>query len=399
MKKRIFLRKHIATVLSLIMMFIFSYKNMIFSYKSILNSVKKDYSIKDNIKSIENSMNENVYGKYGFVEAYGYMQKLMNKDEVNNFEVIKDKNNFMHYSYFATKANETDFLVSRVKALKENISNPNTKFAYIMTPDKYIEGYTEFKVGLPYSYFNETADGFLENLEKENIDYLDLRKGIKDSEIPMDKLFFKTDHHWTIEASFWGFQQLVKYINDKYNIDLDKDNFYTNKENYNFITYDGVYLGSMGRKTGIFYDGVDDFTVVYPKFNTSYMFSYSDGEGSYEAKGKFQEAIFFPDAFRMEDDIYNTDKYFSYLKGNHGFSHIINLDKPHGPKALFIKDSMAVPTISFLSTMFSEIYVVDPRYYAEDISELTNKLSLDFVFISIYPQNLVDEFFPFFKEK
>lgn len=394
---KIFFRKYITTILFLIMLFSFSYKTMVKSYSPIRESINFQSSLKENIKSVETAMKENVYGRYGFIEAYGYMQRLMNKDEVSNFEVVKDKNDFLHYSYFATGPNETDFLVSRMKSLKESIKNPDTKLAYIMTPDKYIKGYTEFKSGMPYSYANETADNFLQGLKENQIDYLDLRENIKSSGIPMDKLFFKTDHHWTIETSFWGFQQIVGFINNNFQVNLDPENFYTNKENYNSLEYKGVYLGSMGRKTGLAYDGLDDFTIIYPKFDTSYIFQYTDG-GNYTLQGNFEDALFSAHAFRREDDLYNADKYFAYLKGNYPFGHIINTKNPEGPKALFIKDSMMVPPISFLSSMFSEIYIVDPRYYMEDIPSLINSLPLDFVFVSFYPQNLVDEFFPFFKE-
>lgn len=399
--KPLFKQKYVTAILFLVVLLSYSFYNYITGYKplskAIKDSIHTTQPIKQKILQIEQSINENVAQKYIFIETYGFLQLLMGKNEVANFEVVKDVEGKLYYTYFTNGPNKVDNLADRVARLADAVEKKGTKLMYIMPPDKYIRGYTTYPKGIPYNYANETADNFLRALHVRKVDVFDLRDKLIECNIPFENLFFQTDHHWRIETAFWAFGEIVTELNNRYSIHLDPTGFYTDKQNYNFLTYPNSYLGSMGRKTGIYYAGTDDFTLVYPKFKTSYIVQAPENGGNGIVKGRFEETIFSAHAFRKQENVYETDKYFSYLKGNLPFVHIINLDKPKGPKALFIKDSMSVPFISFLSTMFSEIYLVDPRYYAEDIGKLATNLSPDFVFVSIYPPNLTDAFFPYFR--
>ena len=85
----------------------------------------------------------------------------MGKNEESNFEVVKDTNGSLHYTYFAEGPNPVNEIVNEMNTLKINIKNKETKLIYLMPPDKYIKGYTEFPKGIPYNFANETADNFI----------------------------------------------------------------------------------------------------------------------------------------------------------------------------------------------------------------------------------------------
>ncbi|WMJ79268.1 DHHW family protein [Clostridium sp. MB40-C1] len=395
---RLFIKKIITAGLFLVFLFVFSFLNISKNYQPIKAAVKKTEvsSLKEYISNIEYNVNENIYGKYKFVEAYGYIQKLMDKNEVSNFEVVKDTGGKLHFTYFANKPNPTEHLVAKLKDFQSNIKNPKTKLLYLMTPDKYVNGYTKFPKGIPYNYNNETADQFLNQLKLKKIDSVDLREGILESGIKGEDLFFNTDHHWKIETAFWGFSKLVKDMNKKYSLKLDKDNFYTDINNYNIVKYNNVFVGSMGRKTGKYYAGADDFSLIYPKFKTNYDFYFENSFTKGTLTGRFEESLVAINPIRKYDPYgIVADKYFSYLYGNQPFAHIHNKDNPNGLKVLFIKDSLAVPLISFFSTTCSDIYLIDPRFYKKDVLNFINNTKLDFVVVSYSPQNLVDGFFKF----
>jgi len=402
--KRFFKKKFITSLIFIVFIFSFSIVNFIGSYRKIEENiklnVKQNKSIKDVIGGIENTINDEVFGKYAFVESYGFMQKLMAKNEESNFEVVKDKQGFMHYTFFGFQANPVYELSQRTESFKDGLKNKNIKFMYLMPPDKFLKDYNELPKGIPYSYANETADEFLYLLEEKNIDVMDTRNNLKYSGIPKDQLFFKTDHHWKIETVFWEFGQLIDELNKKYNMDLDPSGYYRDKNNYNFIKYNNSFLGSMGRKTGIIYGGVDDFTLIYPKFKTSYSYYCQTKGVEMQLDGRFEEALLTVSPFRTKKGIYSLegDKYSSYLFGNRGIVHVTNKDNPNGPKILFVKDSFSVPLAAFLSTVCSDVYLVDPRYYDKDIPEYVNSIdNLDVVIMSFGPQDLTEEFFNFYK--
>ncbi|MCY6372617.1 alginate O-acetyltransferase AlgX-related protein [Clostridium ganghwense] len=399
---RLFIKKLITTGFFLVFLFVFSFLNICTSYKSLKSAVRKTEvsSLKEYISGIEYEINKNIYGKFKLVESYGYIQKLMGKNEVSNFEVVKDTEGKLHFTYFANKPNPTAHITTKLKELNKEIKNSKTKLIYLMTPDKYIKGYTKFPKGIPYHYNNETADQFLSELNSEKIDSIDLRDGILESGIKGADMFFNTDHHWKIKTAFWGFGQVVKNMNKKYNLQLDESNFYTNINNYNIVEYKDSFIGSMGRKIGKNYTGIDDFSLIYPKFKTNYDFYFENSFTNGTLTGRFEESLVAINPIRKYD-VYGiiSDKYFSYLYGNQPFAHIHNKENPNGLKVLFIKDSLAVPLAAFFSSVCSDVYLLDPRYYKGDMLNFINNTELDFVFVSYSPQNLVDEFFKFTKDK
>ena len=402
--KRLFIKKGITALIFIIFLMFFSYQNIKISSGPLVSTLKEfDYSnlnfetIKDLINKIDSVINENVYKKNEYIGLNGLTQNLMGKNEESNFEVVKDTNGSLHYTYFAEGPNPVNEIVNEMNTLKINIKNKETKLIYLMPPDKYIKGYTEFPKGIPYNFANETADNFIKGIKDKGIDTIDFRDGLLDNGIPKEDLFFKTDHHWKIETSFWAYTKLVDELNYKYNLNLDEDGFYRNKDNYNFIKYKNSYAGSMARKASIYYSGVDDFTLIYPKFDTNFEFMSQTKDRIVNLQGRFEDSLVSTMPFNSQKSPYDLEKdmYSSYLTGNQGFTHIKNKNNPKGIKVLLIKDSFSLPLAAFLSNVCSDVYLVDPRYYDDDITDLTNKLNTDFVFVTFSPPDLTREFFNF----
>lgn len=349
------------------------------------------------ITEIESGVNEQFYGRHGFIDLFGALQKMMGKREMNDFEVVQDEQGFLHYTYFGEGASETIDLVESLNDYRNGIKDKNVKFMYAMTPDKFIPGYTTFSKGLPYNYANETADLFLEHLQNYKIDSLDFRVGLEESGINKADLFYKTDHHWKVETAFWGFTRLLDELREKYDLEIPNYKEVTNLDNYNQITYPNSFIGSMGRKNGVYYSGVDDFTFIYPKFQTEYAYKAITKGAKIETYGTFDQALLCMVPFAQDRNKYDvmSDKYAGYLYGNQGIAHIKN-KKVKGPKIMLVKDSFMLPLASFLSTVCSDVYLVDARYYEKSILDYTNSIkNLDYVIVSYTPQDLTEEFFQF----
>lgn len=361
-----------------------------------ITSFDSDLSASEKINQIDSSINENAMERYAFVDAYGYLQRLLNKNEESNFEVVKDTVGKLHYTYFTTEPQDTSELVERVRNLADAVETKKTKVIYVLPPDKYIRGYTTFAKGIPYHMSNETADGFLAGLEENGIPYLDLRENLSESGRDLSEAFYVTDHHWTIQTAFWAAGELSDWLNESFGEDLDADDFYKDESNYNEITYDKISLGSMGRKTGRYYAGVDDFTLIYPKFDTSYVYE-NTIEPDLTFQGRFEEALMATPVIRQSSKPFDTDMYMTYLYGNPAFSHIVNEKETGSIDVCFIKDSFAVPFAAFTSLRCHTVDMIDPRYFTGDYEETINEGNYDYVIIMISPQDLVEEFFPYGK--
>ena len=145
---------------------------------------------------------------------------------------------------------------------------------------------------------------------------------------------------------------------------------------------------------------MDDYTLIYPKFATSYQYEFTTGTSTLSTEGRFEDALLQLDMIRFNGNKYNAmaDRYASYLYGNQGLAHIKNLQNEDGLKILIIKDSFMLPVFAFLSTVCSDLYLIDPRYYENNIIDYANSLEdLDYIMVSFTPQNLTEEFFNFGK--
>lgn len=391
-------KKQVTTLLFLMFLFIFSVMNMKKELPVLIETVQTWYEQSKEpaelVIQVNTAMDENVIGKYYFIDAYGYIQLLLGKEEESNFEVVKDREGKLHYTYFTESINDVVREAVRVMTLAKAVEDEDTRLLYVMPPEKYIKGHTQFSTGIPYHMANETADDFLKRLSGYGIDYIDLREYLPQSGLDMSEVFYNTDHHWKIETAFWAAGQFSDCLEERYGEVLDPEGYYKNPKHYNFVTYEKVFLGSMGRKTGRFYTTPDDFTLVYPKFTTDYVYENSIS-GDLQFTGRFEEALVATPVIRQSNRPFDVDLYGSYLYGNPGFTHIENRQHPNGISICLIKDSFAVPFAAFTSLRCKNVDMIDPRDFEGDYVETIQKGDYDYVVIMISPQNLVEEFFEF----
>ena len=67
-----------------------------------------------------------------------------------------------------------------------------------------------------------------------------------------------------------------------------------------------------------------------------------------------------------EEGLLGNDPYEVFLGGNYGLLNI-QTSSQSGRKLLLLKDSYANAIIGFLTPYFSEIDIIDPRYYSSDL--------------------------------
>ena len=390
-------KKIVTMILFLMCIFLYAVINLkeeLPILKETLANLDRSQELSGQIGAVESAVNDNVAGKYYFIDAYGYVQRLLGKNEESNFEVVKDTEGKLHYTFFANEPNDTSEVARRVSNLKKQVETEDTKLLYVLPPEKYIKGLTKFSTGIPYHMANESADLFLEHLEKSDIPCLDLREGLKESGLDMSEVFYTTDHHWKIETAFWASDYFAGWMNETFGENMDGEGFYGNADNYNFITYKEISLGSMGRKTGRYYAGVDDFTLIYPKFETKYTYV-NTIQPDLTYTGRFEEALMATPMIRQSSNPFDADMYMAYLYGNPAFSHIENQNETEGLNLCFIKDSFAVPFAAFTSLRCHTVDLIDPRYFEGDYEKTIKEGNYDYVILMVSPQNLVEEFFPF----
>lgn len=350
-------------------------------------------SLSDKLRSligkVENKYNDNLYKKMMFIEINGYFQKLLGKDIINDAEinrtVIKDNKGYLHFN-LTEKPIDISYQSKNISNLNKFCNDNDIRFMYVQAPCKF----TGEKGQLPgdiNDYSNYIADNLLKELKKQNVPYLDLRDSMKENYLTYEEMFFRTDHHWTIESGFWAYTKLAKELNLKYGVEFDKT--YLDEGNYDLKVIKNNFIGSQGKRTGKYYTDIDDTRFYTPKFSTSLKTLLFNDQGNFinKREGDFYNSLINTDA--MESNNVYISKYESFLDSNNE-THIINNKSTNDKKILFIKDSFARPVAGYMSLNFQETRLLDLRTYKGNTYKYIEEYNPDII-IMLYNPSCIKE--------
>lgn len=293
----------------------------------------------------------------------------------NNLYLEKKTINDLDYEKIDKNINYTKLILEY-----GNKNGINTLF--VQEPDKY----KEEEEYLPYNkkiYEVDSNEYWINKLSRDGSNILDLREEKYNAD-----LFYKTDHHWTNEASL----NAGKAILEEFGLESKTCDI----GNYEKQEFQKVFLGSLGIKTGKYYIGKDNFEIFEPKFETDLEGSFQTLDGTIINKnGDFKST--FIDEEKLHDDEYNN-KYSVFLSGGIIENIIINNLAENEEKLLVISDSFAKPMVQGLSLSFRETRFIDPQEgrYNKSCIEYIKEYKPDYIVVMYsrdYDENMIDEDF------
>jgi len=401
------LKKRLFAALFFLVIFGFSAVNLFYAKDALIDefmeiSADDTAATAEKVAELEETMAENLYGRMNFIEAYGYIQVLLDKRECNNFSYIKDEDGFLHYASFYREPDTRLFeYAKRVKRLQDFAAADGTKVLFVVPPGKYDKDSTTFRTGMPVNDPNGIVDEMMFYLNRLGVETLDLRESLPNETLPYEETFFRSDHHWTIPAAFEATTALVEKIEDSFGENLDPTGYYTDISNYDVVTYKSGMLGSMGRKTGASFCGIEDFTAIWPRFEGQFSRDMMVESGWRDHReGSFTECLMETSVLTEGEDIYSDSQYSLYLNGLRIYEKIINEENPDGCKMFMIRDSYFSPVIAFLMPMCGQI---DAIWSLEETDELDietyiRENQFDYIIVEVYPYNINSSAFNFFKD-
>lgn len=146
------------------------------------------------------------------------------------------------------------------------------------------------------------------------------------------------------------------------------DNNYLSEEQYNYEVHENYFLGSQGKRTGLTYAGLDDVTVITPKYDTNYK--YNIPVKNIEKQGTYEEALLFDDYFG--NDYYNDDPTRVYTGDNYSLSIIKNELAKNDTKILLVRDSFSRVISPFLASTCKELHII--LWLVQNFMNLISKL-------------------------
>lgn len=349
----------------------------------------------------EEEMISNVYKRDEIVDIYGFLQRLMLKNEENAFDIVRDRQGYLHSGNFWNEFYDIQKESAvRVKRLFMELEEKGTKTGFIMAPMKTVKKGNKY-LGIPYNDFNSAADSMLRNLRYYSIPVLDLRSELKNSSLSYEEIFFKTDSIWKTEAAFFAYGSVLDWIKSTYGEDLNVNGKYTDLANYYNITASGAMLGSQARRAGKGFGGdSEDISFIIPNEGGNYIFeSGKIGKTETKISGGFLGTLLQGDIYSQES---NTTSIYDrlFLGGTDEYTKIINIQNETAPKILLIRDSYASSFACFLAQNFSQtdlIHLLDMD--TNELEEFLEDKEYDYVFFMLYPENLTEDNFNFYKSR
>ena len=162
-----------------------------------------------------------------------------------------------------------------------------------------------------------------------------------------EKIYYKTDHHWTTLGAFYAFQAAAPSLG----IEGDLSGKYVSH------TVSNSFNGMLASKSGVNLGEKEQIDIYVPtEEDTDLIVDYVD-------EGKRSTSLY--DSSKLKE----KDQYTVFLGGNSSLLDIRTVSTST-KRLLLVKDSFANSFIPFLTPYYREIVVVDPRYYSGTINDL-----------------------------
>lgn len=162
-----------------------------------------------------------------------------------------------------------------------------------------------------------------------------------------EKIYYKTDHHWTTLGAFYAFQAAAPSLG----IEGDLSGKYVSHAVSN------SFNGMLASKSGVNLGEKEQIDIYVPtEEDTDLIVDYVD-------EGKRSTSLY--DSSKLKE----KDQYTVFLGGNSSLLDIRTVSTST-KRLLLVKDSFANSFIPFLTPYYREIVVVDPRYYSGTINDL-----------------------------
>ena len=162
-----------------------------------------------------------------------------------------------------------------------------------------------------------------------------------------EKIYYKTDHHWTTLGAFYAFQAAAPSLG----IEGDLSGKYVS------YAVSDSFNGMLASKSGVNLGEKEQIDIYVPtEEDTDLIVDYVD-------EGKRSTSLY--DSSKLKE----KDQYTVFLVGNSTLLDIRTVSTST-KRLLLVKDSFANSFIPFLTPYYREIVVVDPRYYSGTMQDI-----------------------------
>lgn len=207
--------------------------------------------------------------------------------------------------------------------------------------------------------------------QKEAINYVDSQlKGVFPvdayralSESQEESLYFKTDHHWTMDGAYCAYEKFMEMSGG--NAVLKSD--FSRHENGSF--YGSLYLKAKSQ-------------ITHQEQDTVYYYDITE-KNDISIKMRAEDNV---TEYGVGSPVFHRDcnNYLLFFGGDNPLMEITNNSNSSGKTIIVVKDSYANAFLPWLIASYNKVIVIDPRSFGGKITEEIERYNADEVLVLNY---------------
>ena len=312
----------------------------------------------------ESYVTDQFAGRDGWTAAKAYAERLVGKQENNGVYFCEDSTLISRFD-----APDAKRLENNAKYVAQFAEKAGVPVAFGLIPTQAYVWADKLPAGAP-------------NYDQRQV-YTDVSGALTGkvaladnlwSTLPAHKeepIFYRTDHHWTSLGAYYGYVGLAEALGyDPVPL-----------ESYQKTTVSTEFYGTVFSSSGVRWVEPDEMDVYVPEEGITVT------SRTYDASGKITEE---PRQLYDESFLEKKDKYSMFLGGQQALG-IVKTGNADKPKLLIIRDSYSDSLVPFLTPHFSEIHLIDPRYYKLSASQYIADNGIDQALVLYAVPNFVTD--------
>lgn len=280
----------------------------------------------------------------------------------------KQENNDVHLCENGTliegfKRPENSVLDSNMSALNTLVENTDAKVYFALIPDKSDLYSSLLPKNAPNDSEKEVIDYCYGQSNATNVDMYSALSAHTD-----EYIFYRTDHHWTSLGAYYGLSALAESMG----LPCPALDSYTDRH-----VVSEEFYGTTWSSSGFSWVDPDTMEIFVNAPEGLKVTSYPQGS---PVEGKLYDFSF----------LEKKDKYSMFMGGNCPM-HVIETGNEDKPSLLILRDSYTDSLIPFLLDDFSEIHVLDLRYYHASLKAYIEQNDFDNVLVCYSVSNFCSD--------
>lgn len=280
----------------------------------------------------------------------------------------KQENNDVHLCENGTliegfKWPESSVLDSNMSALNTLVGNTDAKVYFALIPDKSDLYSSLLPKNVPNDSEKEVIDYCYGQSNATNVDIYSALSAHTD-----EYIFYRTDHHWTSLGAYYGLSALAESMG----LPCPALDSYTDRH-----VVSEEFYGTTWSSSGFSWVDPDTMEIFVNAPESLKVTSYPQGS---PVEGKLYDFSF----------LEKKDKYSMFMGGNCPM-HVIETGNEDKPSLLILRDSYTDSLIPFLLDDFSEIHVLDLRYYHASLKAYIEQNDFDNVLVCYSVSNFCSD--------